>query len=386
MKCTSAERKRRRTRLSSPSDDNAELSQGASQVSTPVSRDPETLLHHPCASQHSMRPPRLDPDAIVSNVILLTDGMRHVIGLTPSETSEAETFLCSERHRLVFSKDRAVFKCFPQILQALERVPPDKGLWNTAVYAVQQVFHALVQAICGGALAGSREDAGGSEGHPDGNQSIAPDKDMSPGYIRSANLCDGFLSMLRSLDQSKPWHKEILEGALYLLITTIGRRLHWAMWQQEVCPEEIIDPFRLQGESMEEKQAAFEAQVPFLIPLLEQSLRLAARGHMYPTSNADATELSTGSRNLPCGISGTACVKFQSTLVQAAFAVDNTVSLHSLLSPPDVSDGEGINFKTLAHCKHSTATERFKGELWRLLGWDVLDSMNQAELRDSVKG
>ena len=126
--------------------------------------------------------------------------------------------------------------------------------------------------------------------------------------------------------------------------------------------------------------------MPFLIPLLEQSLRLAARCHMYPTSDADATELSTGPRNIPCGISGTACVKLQSTLIQAAFAVDNTEALQFSLSPPDVPDGVGVDFETLAPCKHSTAAERFKTELWRLLGWDVLDSMNQAERRDSVKG
>lgn len=387
MKCTSAERKRRRTRLSSPSsDDDVELSEGASHVSAPGNGDLNALLHYPPALQHPRRPPQLDSDAIALNVILLTDGMRHVIGLTPSENLEAETFLRSERHCLVFSKDRAVFRCFPQVLRALEVISPDKDLWNTAIYAVQQVFHVLVQAICKGALARSREHAGGSEDHLDGNKSIGPEKDMSPGYTRSANLCDGFVSMLRTLDQSKPWHKGILEGALYHLVTTIGRRLHWAMWQQEVCPEETLDPFRLQGESTEEKQAAFEAQVPFLIPLLEQSLGLAARCYMHPTSDADATELSTAPRNIPCGISGTACVTLQTTLIQAAFAVDNTDALHFSLSPPDVPDGVGGNFKTLAPCKHSTATERFKSELWRLLGWDVLDSMNQAELRDSVTG
>ena len=387
MKCTSAERKRRRTRLPSPSlDDDIELSKGESQGSTLGNKDLDALLQYPCAPQHSRRPLQLDSDAIALNVILLTDGMRHVIGLTPFEKVEAETFLRSEQHHLVFSQDRAIFRCFPQILQALEVISPDEGLWNTAIYAVRQVFHALVQAICREALAESREDARGSEDHLDGNTSMGPDKDMSPEYTRSATLCDGFLSMLRSMDHSKPWHQEILESALYLLITTIGRRLHWAMWQQEVCPEEIFDPFRLQGESMEEKQAAFEAQVPFLIPLLEQSLRITARCHMYPTNDADPTELSTGPRNIPCGISGTACVKLQSTLIQAAFAVDASDALHFSLSPPDAPDGAGVNFTTLAPCKHSTATERFKSELWRLLGWDVLDLMNQAELCGFLKG
>lgn len=392
MKRTSAEQKRRRTRLStSTSDDGVELSEDASQVFNTDSRDLDAFLHYLHALQHSIRTPQLESDAIALNVILLTYSMRHVIGLTPSRLLETEKLLRPERHRLVFSKDRAVFRCFPQILQALEAMSPDQGLWNTALYTVQQVLHAVVKAICGGALAGSREEAAVLEDHPDelrltdGNKSIRPNKDRFPGYARSGDLCDGFLSMLRCLDHSKSWHKDILEGALYLLITTIGRRLHWAMWQQEACPEEAFDTFRLEGESMEQKQAAFEAQVPFLIPLLEQSLRLAARCQTYRTSEADTSELATGPRNMPCGISGTACLKLQRTLIQAAFAIDDTDALHSSLSPPDVPDSVRVNFEILAPCRHLTAAERFKNELWRLLGWDVLDSMHQDELCDPLK-
>ena len=194
---------------------------------------------------------------------------------------------------------------------------------------------------------------------------------------RSADLCDGFLSMLSCLDHSNPAHREILDGALYILIKTVGRRLSWAMWQQDACSQGDYDAFGLEGETKEQKEAAFEAQAPFLIWLFERVLKLAANSESYSTNEAIAVDCSSALRKIPCGVSDSACLKLQNTLVNAVFGMDSEEACQPSLSPPEVPRGLETDLQTFSSCKDITAADHFKDEVWRLLGWDVLIGIHQ---------
>ncbi|RJE19490.1 hypothetical protein PHISCL_08175 [Aspergillus sclerotialis] len=178
-------------------------------------------------------------------------------------------------------------------------------------------------------------------------------------------------TMALSLDISCTKDQELLEGFLFILLTRVGKLLCLFVFQDLQLRQDLyVDPAKLplpEGllgvELNEESLLAVQMEAKHLIWLLERTIAFLNATSRPPSS-------ATGSirDNFVSKVKG----RLQSTLLRAVFGTDDPSFQNSLQRPisPEVQElGDLQRFQI----SDKPVSDWFVQEVWRLLGWEVLE-------------
>ena len=290
--------------------------------------------------------------------------------------------------------------------QKLTRMPGGESLMGKVTYALVQMYGKLLTGFETISEAETSADAP-SEQTTGGKKFMTKQKPKTKGGAPRVNIRDvptmnalaSLLSgIMRQLDAKQDSHRDLFEGFLYNILSRLGNRIYTVNFSQpraasiageieaSLSPDDPdpdssspartakIDPTSI-------RQAHLEA--PYLLHLLKQSLALTP-SFLSPAANPkDPNNATKSSKPKPTPKPGTitktslslaAKQRLQSTLVNAIFGPEgideeSDLFLNGLQLPPAEASGGTV---TVPRVKEVEVGEWFQGEVWRLLGWEVL--------------
>ena len=290
--------------------------------------------------------------------------------------------------------------------QKLIRMPGGEALVGKVTYALVQMYGKLLTGFGTISKAETTTDAP-TEQTADGKTLSAKQKPKAKGGAHRVNIRDvpamnalaSLLSgIMRQLDAKQDSHRDLFEGFVYSILSKLGNRIYTVNFSQPRAasvaeeieanlssedPDSESNPpgHNATKDSIAIRQAHLEA--PYLLHLLKQSLALTP-SFLSPAPNAkDTTTNSKTSKSKPTpkpgsitktSLSLAAKQRLQSTLVNAIFGPEgideeNDLFLNGLQLPPAEAGG---NTFVVPKVKEVEVGEWFQGEVWRLLGWEVL--------------
>lgn len=200
------------------------------------------------------------------------------------------------------------------------------------------------------------------------------------------NALTGLLGgIIKQLDSKQDSHKDIFEGFFYCVLTRLGNRIYSVNFSHSRAAniaEELDTLAAAKGDdnttslaaSISVRQAHLEA--PYLLHLLKQALALAPS---FLTPSISSTSRSAKSKSLPkpgsitkTSLTLAAKERLQASLVHAIFGPgelddESDLFLNCLQMPK-----AGGSPLTVPRVKKAEVGALFQGEVWRLLGWEVL--------------
>lgn len=185
------------------------------------------------------------------------------------------------------------------------------------------------------------------------------------------------MTIMSTLDPSKATEREILEGITFLILSHSGRLLGEFVFAGE---EENIDPY-LEYVN-DEGSAVQDAQAPHLVHLLRHAMGLKAK---EPRSATATGRIGSYPRTLRLqstqsnhnDISVEAKTELQNTLLKGVFG-DNASGLGEGLQNPLSGDVE-VPVRDSRKERSVNMKRWYIGEVWKLVGWDVLREVIQRE-------
>ena len=198
--------------------------------------------------------------------------------------------------------------------------------------------------------------------------SIAPPPRLSRGILQLGELIVKFVDCL---DTTKPAHKIILEGFLFIFLDRIGKGLKHSVFEPYATNQNAQEDSRkdnppiasLFSRANSQENVSFKAQAPYLIWLLERIQPLK----LLPPHSVEPPQSATPDTN----ITSFARDQLQYTLLKAVFGDDApadyepALELVSTLTDVPVPGSASVDVDVKDWYMH---------EVWRLLGWDVLRS------------
>jgi hypothetical protein len=192
-------------------------------------------------------------------------------------------------------------------------------------------------------------------------------------------------SIIDQLDPRRHAHKALFEGITFCILSRLGDRLHHTVFghiraptlEAEIMLSNAVDEIEDDGPSPplpphddEQKQIRLEA--PYLIHLLNHIMK-AAPSHLGAILSARASKAKQTTGNVPKRGTLTVGAKdcLQRTLVNCIFGTEGVGEddpLAYCLKMPV----KPITSVTMPRIKEPEVQDWFKGEMWRLLGWDIL--------------
>ena len=207
-----------------------------------------------------------------------------------------------------------------------------------------------------------------------------------------ASLLSG---IIKQLDPKQDPHKDIFEGFLFCILSRLGDRIYAINFQRsraESIMEELeasssfdepdAEPTQSQV-STPVRQAQLEA--PYLLHLLKQALALTPSFLTSPASASNSTKVKPNPKPgsiTKATLSLAAKERLQATLVNAIFGPegideDSDLFMESLQMP-----AAGGSTFTVPRVKEAEVGEWLQGEVWRLLGWEVLGREMNDRMRE----
>ena len=370
----------------------------------------DACVHYIYALQLSMSI-RATSEEICSNLCLLAYSIRRLIRAASGPKTDLQSDMpvakdiatIAERqdlqgpfsmHEILTTKLLAIPRSFSQILQAsdiLGRTTAEKPMQQVAIYNIVQVLQTLLRAICDTARTQTAALPVESAKNFCPTKSKAKQPPSSPSNNPPTHndtppkLCHILLSMVQCLKPPNPLHQAILDGFLFHFLTLIGETLKTAVFNDPSANPKISTehPPNPDQDNPESEKRHVEAQAPYLLSLLEPILNLAAKfPDPDPPPNEDTTDRLTtntvASRKVPSNLSHLARVRLQHTLLRAVFGREGAEDFGLALQPPGFPEhiAKMLKIRPGGEEDAGDARERFKRELWRLLGWDVLRGAN----------
>lgn len=210
------------------------------------------------------------------------------------------------------------------------------------------------------------------------------------------NSLAGLLSgILKQLEPKQESHKEIFEGFLFCVLSKLGEcvyAVNFSKPRASSITEELESDDSSDGSNagatstavpLSVRQAQLEA--PYLIHLLKQSLALSPSFLDVPSSAASRTAKSRPSPK-PGSVTKatlTFAVKerLQSTLVNTIFGPEGVDEESDLFINCLQMPAAGGSAMTMPRVKEAEVGVWFQGEVWRMLGWEVLGREMDNRLR-----
>lgn len=218
-----------------------------------------------------------------------------------------------------------------------------------------------------------------------------PSKSTSLQKSPVVNLLTALLSSIIDMLNSKlDANRAVFEGIAYCVLDHLGRRLFSTVFGHDRAPtiedeilqsnvvDEIVDdestPPRQKNEMLKK---AMEIEAPYLIHLFRRVMAVAP-AHLGPIINSKSgmpkQATKKGSTKGVLAITAKDCL--QSTLVNAIFGTEgmdeNDPFMDCLKMPLP-----GNATIPMPRLKEQEVDEWFKGEIWNMLGWEVLSRIGE---------
>lgn len=282
--------------------------------------------------------------------------------------------------------------------------------FDSSEHSKGQVTYALVrmyESLLAGFDVVSKDEATAEKVGPtvDSESSSAKTKPKTKGGPPRVNIKDvpalnalaALLSgIIKQLDPKQHLHKDIFEGFLFCILSKLGDRIYTVNFMRPRAAsimEELEAASCSSDQSQSEstpipvptpvRQAQLEA--PYLLHLLKQSLALTPSFLDSPVSTSKAAKIKPNPK--PGSVTKTTLAlaakeRLQATLVNAIFGPegideDSDLFMNSLQMP--AANGGTM---TVPIVKEAEVGEWFQGEVWRVLGWEVLGREMNNRLRE----
>ena len=251
---------------------------------------------------------------------------------------------------------RRTFPHFLDHVHTLSQISGTENLCGKVIYKFIDTFRVLFQRICDLAVTNAKSDqhrlkTTKERDHGRKRQSSTSSLDERPATPPIImKLCKLVMTLLSNLDPTKSTHKNILEGSLYHLVTRVGKALEsFTIGGRPYGIQRDANSFFTAASDAE----AFEAQAPYLIWMLNCTQRFNSR-----------IKLSTNAID--------AHIRLQNTLVRAVFGEQANAIFEPALEPPQSPPNYEIMTDIDTQIGVTDIRDWFKGEVWRLIGWDML--------------
>jgi hypothetical protein len=305
------------------------------------------------------------------------------VGDATSSTSRPNKCKAME-NTVVFRVMARAFATLLVGLSELSVLPNSAVLCGNVIYHLVLIFKEALNLIDYTATTLTKADAGkaGKRGVTSKVSAKSKSKKSSKPIIImediSKLLCE-FMSQLNSADS---YHRELFEGFTHVLFETVGRRLYTATFSRnrEATIEEEINVGLPEATVAERKSAAkiFQLEVPCLVSILENAMMLAPL-HLSHYSTTSTVKSKKGSSNIKarskCQRNGgkasfapSAKDRLQQTLIKCIFGETKEDEMLDYLKMPYPPK----NTPKIQEIEEDQATEWFKQEVWRLVGWEIL--------------
>ncbi|KAJ5279486.1 hypothetical protein N7478_004858 [Penicillium angulare] len=315
--------------------------------------------------------------------IARTEILEAIIYLNSSENPPKPQIIQKSKKRDMASVVKAVELSFNLAIQAIHRVigsKDERGHKGQILYYVVCLFEAVMVGLAQHCAAVSRES--GSTGtvlqetsntnkpRTQKPRKAASRKPTLPPKAKKASmqnkdaqqLIDLLTKMALSLDLSRSVDEEVMEGFLFIAIDRVGKILALFTFENHQLPSEVCPDLHLPEGLIAMKEEAMTPQAvqleaKYLIAFLDRLLN-------HGVSDTETIQTEFIQKKKEC---------FQKTLVQAVFGTTDPLfhpGLTRPATPPSLSSAGRAPGR-------QEFSEWFTEELWRLVGWDVLNSVTQ---------
>lgn len=215
--------------------------------------------------------------------------------------------------------------------------------------------------------------------------------------VPALNALAGLLSgIIKQIDPKQDPHKDIFEGFLFCILSKLGDRIYTINFMRPRAAS-IMEELEVASCSSDQSQTEpttspvpmpvrqAQLEAPYLLHLLKQSLALTPSFLNTPPSTAKTAKVKPNPK--PGSVTKTTLAlaakeRLQATLVNAIFGpegIDEDSDLFiNCLQMPAASGGT----MTVPRVKEAEVGEWFQGEVWRLLGWEVLGREMNNRMRE----
>lgn len=264
----------------------------------------------------------------------------------------------------------AVDLTFKLVHQALHKIPQaadDGQSQPKVVYYLVCLFESTMTGLAQYCTAVSKENVAGNGAT--GTTRAKPRQKMKAGGSTSAKkdtaqvFVDLLCKMALSLDMSRFCDQQVMEGYLHTVLDRLGKMLALFTFNDIQLPTNLNPDMRppegltaMRGEDMSRQTAQLEAEK--LIFFLDRVLKNET---LFPPTGP------TSSSQLPFNLKVQEAMK--KTLLQAVFGKEDPLfqgGLERPKTPPPADCWAPPN-------RRMDFTDWFAGELWRLIGWEILD-------------
>ena len=181
-------------------------------------------------------------------------------------------------------------------------------------------------------------------------------------------LCKLFVQMLSLVQLEADWRREVVDGAMYSLLSRAGTILKAFVFEDQ---NDDQVPSDIEPSPINDQNTLLE-EAPFMVWILERAMAIVQRS----SANADMETIQKsqigGHRAFETPhleISDIARSRLQNTLMKAVFQDDERNFEDRLFEPTS----PGFDFgSTLPTIGRDNIANWFKSEIWRLVGWDIL--------------
>ena len=275
---------------------------------------------------------------------------------------------------------------YPLLLAALEELEIQETPANTRPQAIASIvvlsrnLLGAVQRLALDSVRERRQQEKKSKGKPRSNtkaRKMSPEHENGSLAELSALLKNTMRQQVRSLDLQKESHCQVFKGMLSILLNHVGCSLSLLVFPGPDPDEDdatVIKPHELRKYPETDAvdiTAALELEAPFLVSILkftlsylreqEKSLPLRCREMLGGTIK------DVDNSALPQKIEK----RLQDTLMRGVFGEEDEKFRDAFARPPTPEDigGEDI---PIGSEEEENMPEWFIGQVWELLGWDIL--------------
>jgi hypothetical protein len=280
----------------------------------------------------------------------------------------------------------AIQRSYPSLLLGLDKLcasSDSTGEVGSVVYEAVVLFETILAKISTFTVQTAKGvDESRPKAKPARAKSQAPNQSQGPfsqdHHTMLQSLAHLAVTTLTTVDPSKEPQSQILEGCLYVFLDHLGSSLSLAVFANDASTDKremftgLLPPQGLQDMSNVDPGTAVRAvqlEAPYLIYILENIMAFVdSYQALMNSQSASLFSLSKGSRVSNDGFAQKIKEKLQNTLLKGVFGDDET--FRNALQNPLQSEA-GVN-ADLPVSRAERTPEWFTGEIWRILGWDVL--------------
>ena len=287
--------------------------------------------------------------------------------------------------------DHILSRCMiPIMLDALDKIGGTscgQDMQNQLTYNFLELMRETLDQICSLAAASGKHQYKPKEAALKKRRTQWRKRPSSPqpAPTREKNimrLSSFLVDTLKSLQRRRKIDSAIEESFLHFLLSRVGKVLktfvfgvnneHWNNLRDhnaDVNSANARDTVG-GGHSPKEELAILESQAPYLIWILERTMACVTRHGRESTTNPSASQIISSSKvDVRQGtLSERLKSKLQNTMLHALFGAD-VPGFNDLLEAPV---NPNVRLDPWTPTTPTDIADKFKAEVWRVVGWDVL--------------